>query len=190
MSNGGNRIMDFIRRAIFTDFIKGLSITLSYNLQKSITLRYPDEEKWVPYRRFRGMHTLNRDANGRELCVACELCSKACPTKCITVIPMEDNTGRGIADRVAKVWKVDLVRCLFCGYCEDACPTRAVRLGREYELACTDMSCSTKYRDELLKPQQVPEGITGGVVARATFQRSDAGIKVLLDLNRTKKREL
>ncbi|MBI5643394.1 MAG: NADH-quinone oxidoreductase subunit I [Deltaproteobacteria bacterium] len=183
-------MLDLIRKVLFTDFVKGLSITLGYNVSRSITHKYPDEEKWVPHRRWRGLHTLNKDENGRELCVACELCSKACPTQCITVIPMEDDTGRGIADRVAKVWKVDLVRCLFCGYCEDACPTRAVRLGREYELACTDSRCNVRQREELLKPQPIPESFEGGVVARAEFIQSKRGIVVKADLTNTKKRSI
>ena len=184
----GVDILDLIRKVLFTDFVKGLKITLGYNVSKSITHRYPDDEKWVPYRRFRGVHTLNRDEKGRELCVACELCVKACPTSCITVVPMEDDTGRGIADRVAKVWKVNLVRCMYCGYCEDACPTRAVRLGREYELACSDFTCTVRNKEELLLPQPVPESIEGGLVAKARLERSLSGIKVAADLKATKKR--
>ena len=71
-----------------------------YRLERYITERYPDQEKWIPYRRFRGVHRLWRDEHGRELCVACELCSGICPTDCITVIPEEDDTGRGIAPDV------------------------------------------------------------------------------------------
>lgn len=188
--NGESKILDFIKKAIFIDFIKGLAVTLRYNVSRSITLKYPDEEKWIPHRRWRGLHTLNRDASGRELCIACELCVKACPTRCITVIPMEDDTGRGISDRVARVWKVDLVRCLFCGYCEDACPTRAVRLGREYELSCTDLSCTLMQRGELLEPQPIPETITGGFIAKAEFIRDKEGIKIKADLRNTRKRKL
>lgn len=187
--NGFN-LIELIKKVVFTDFVKGLTITLGYNVSRAISIKYPDEEKWVPHRRWRGLHTLNRDANGRELCVACELCSKACPTGCITVIPMEDDSGRGIADRVAKVWKVDLVRCLYCGYCEDACPTRALRLGREYELACTDSRCTVKQREELLVPQPIPESIDGGFIVRAKLQRTPEGLKVVADLRDSKKRLL
>ncbi|MBI5234306.1 MAG: NADH-quinone oxidoreductase subunit I [Deltaproteobacteria bacterium] len=176
-----------LKRVFFLDFIKGLTLTLRYNVSRSITLKYPDDEKWIPFQRYRGRHTLNRDDEGRELCVACELCVKACPTGCITVVPMEDTSGRGIADRVAKVWKVDLVRCFFCGYCEDACPTRAVRLGREYELACSDLSCTVFEKDALLMPQSIPEGFEGGVVARAVYERGDKGIRVVPDLGKIKK---
>ena len=179
---GDTPLIAFLKKVLFVDLLKGLSVTLGYNLSRSVSMRYPHEEKWIPYPRFRGVHTLNRDDKGRELCVACELCSRACPTDCITVIPEEDDTGRGIADRVAKVWKVDLVRCLFCGYCEDACPTLALRLGREYELACTDLSCTVREKEELLKPTEIPETYGGGVVVKARFGRTKHGIKVKPDL--------
>ena len=164
-------IWDLAKRIFFVDFVKGLSLTLRYNVSRSVTLRYPDEEKWVPSRRFRGKHTLNRDERGKELCVACELCVKVCPTNCITVVPVEDKSGRGISDRVAEVWTVNLVRCLFCGYCEDACPTTAVRLGRDFELACSDKSCTFLTKEELLLPQRIPEYFKGGVIVAARLCR-------------------
>ncbi|RJQ80065.1 MAG: NADH-quinone oxidoreductase subunit I [Desulfobacteraceae bacterium] len=184
------KTVELIRKIFFLDFIKGLRVTLSYSLSRSVTERYPDEEKWVPYRRFRGVHRLWRDEQGRELCVACELCSGICPTDCITVIPMEDDTGRGITDRVPRVWDVDLSRCLFCGYCEDACPTRAVRLGREYEVASEDLQSAILHVDELLVPQPVPESLEGGVLAKSRFIRDNGAIRVAADLNRTWKRKL
>ena len=184
------RAADLARKIFFVDLVKGLLVTLGYALSPTISERYPDEEKWIPYRRFRGVHRLWRDEEGRELCVACELCSKICPTDCITVIPMEDDTGRGIADRVPRVWDVDLSRCLFCGYCEDACPTRAVRLGREYEYATYDLESTVLHVQELLIPQPVPESFPGGVHARTRFIRKNGTIKVEADLNRVRKRRV
>lgn len=184
--DSGGGIAGAVKKVFFADLVKGLTLTLGYNVSKSITLRYPDEEKWIPFERYRGLHTLNRNEEGKELCVACELCAKACPTGCITVIPTQDDTGRGIADRVAKVWKVDLLRCLFCGYCEDACPTTALRLGREYELACYDMSCALVEKEALLEPQVIPEDFEGGIV-KAKFVKDGDDIKVVPDLSKRKK---
>ena len=175
------KIGALLKRIFFVDFIKGLRVTLGYNVSRSVTERYPDEEKWIPYRRFRGVHILCRDEYGKELCVACELCSKVCPTDC---------TGRGISDRVPRVWDVDLSRCLFCGYCEDACPTTAVRLGREYEYASFDLDSTILHVDQLLVPQPVPESFKGGVHAKARFIKSVGGIKIEADLSKTKKRKL
>jgi NADH-quinone oxidoreductase subunit I len=176
-----------IKKVFFIDLIKGMSLTLKCNLSRSFTMKYPDEEKWVPYERFRGLHTLNRDEEGRELCVGCELCSRSCPTQCITVIPMEDDTGKGIADRIAKVWKVDLTRCMYCGLCEDACPTTALRMGRQYELACFTLEDAIKEKDELLAPQEIPEDFEGGVVAKAKFERDENGIRVKPNLSKWKR---
>jgi NADH-quinone oxidoreductase subunit I len=183
-----DKAVALIKKVFFVDFLKGLRVTLGYNVSRSITERYPDEEKWIPYRLFRGVHRLWRDEQGRELCVACELCSRICPTDCITVIPMEDDTGRGIADRVPRVWDVDLSRCLFCGYCEDACPTRAIRLGREYEMATEDLQSAVLHVHQLLVPQPVPESFEGGVLAKYRFVGDQGGIQVVADLTRTRKR--
>lgn len=179
--------MNILKKIFFIDFIKGLSLTFRYNVSKSITMRYPDEEKWAPYQRFRGLHTLNRDAQGRELCVACELCAKTCPTQCITVIPMEDNTGVGISDRIAKVYEINLVRCLFCGLCEDACPTTAVRMGRDYELACFDLNCAKADKKRLLATRAMPQEFEGGYVIKARFERSRQGLEVRPDLSKKKR---
>ncbi len=191
-NGSGNSVVDLLKKIFFVDLLKGLKVTMGYNASPVIAEKYPDEEKWVPYRRFRGIHRLHRNEEGKELCVACELCSKICPTDCITVIPMEDDTGRGTADRVSRVWKVDLVRCLFCGYCEDACPTTAIRLGREYEIATFDLESAVLHKEDLLEPQPVPESFPGGVVARARFlkEREKKKISVEADLGKFKKRTL
>lgn len=179
--------MNIFKIIFFIDFIKGLSLTLKYNVSKTITLRYPDEEKWVPYQRFRGLHTLNRDAQGRELCVACELCAKVCPTRCITVVPMEDDTGKGITDRIAKVYEINLVRCLYCGLCEDACPTTAIRMGREYELACFALDCAVADKKRLLTPGEIPQEFEGGYIVKARFEKNKQGLKVKPDLTKKKR---
>ncbi len=186
--NSGFSFIGLIKKVFLIDLIQGLSITFKYNIGRTISLRYPDEEKWIPHQRFRGALTLNKDTKGRELCVACELCSRACPTDCITVVPMEDDDGKGITDRIARVWRWDSVRCLYCGYCQDACPTTAVRLGRDYELACFDLADTIKQKDDLMKPQEFPEDVEGGYVVKAKLHRyKDGSIKVIPDINGKKK---
>ncbi|MEE8575101.1 MAG: hypothetical protein V3T30_06785, partial [Thermodesulfobacteriota bacterium] len=73
----GLSVGDILNRVFFIDFIKGFALTGKYTVSKTVTLQYPDVEKWVPYERFRGRHELHRDDQGRELCVACELCVRA-----------------------------------------------------------------------------------------------------------------
>ncbi len=181
--------VDKVKKVAFVDIIKGLSLTFRYTVTPStvVTMRYPYDETWIPYPRYRGTHTLNKNEDGKELCVACELCVKACPTDCITVVPEEDETGKGISDRVAKIWEVNLVRCLYCGYCEDACPTTAVRLGRHFETACFKLEDAVRTKEQLLKPQLIPESFDGGIIVKASLQRGRSGIKVRPELWKQKK---
>ena len=100
---------------------------------------------------------------------------------------MEDDTGKGITDRIAKVYQIDLVRCLFCGFCEDACPTTAIRMGREYELACFSLDCAVADKKRLLAPIEIPQEFEGGYVVRARFEKNKEGIKVKPDLTKKKR---
>lgn len=188
----GTGVQGFIKRLFFIDIFKGMKLTFVYFIKnlfsRTISLRYPDDEKWIPYRRFRGALTLNRDVEGRELCVGCELCAKICPTNCLTVVPTEDFNGKGISDRIAAVYDWDSARCLFCGYCEEACPTTAVRMGRDFELATFKRADAVKNKEYLLEPQTIPESMEGGYVVKARFEKSKDGmIKVIPLLDSAKK---
>ncbi|MFH1619044.1 MAG: 4Fe-4S binding protein, partial [bacterium] len=74
-------------------------------------------EKLVPYPRFRGM-----PAYDAETCIACGLCVKACPSKCITLANAASPEGK----RVPKIewYALDYGKCNFCGFCEESCPTK------------------------------------------------------------------
>ena len=102
--------------------IEGLWITLRYLVKPSITVQYPDE-KLAPYDRFRG--ALLFDA---EICIACSLCVKACPSACIVLLSATapDPKNPEVRKKVAKVdwYSIDIGKCNFCRLCEEACPTK------------------------------------------------------------------
>jgi NADH-quinone oxidoreductase subunit I len=109
--------------------IKGLRLTLRHVFKEPrVTVQYPEEKK--PHSpRHRGLHEQRLTPDGRQLCVGCSLCAAACPVDCIYVEAgeEEEDSGRYLSpERFARVYKINMSRCIFCGYCVEACPTYAL----------------------------------------------------------------
>jgi NADH-quinone oxidoreductase subunit I len=81
---------------------------------------------------YRGVHRLNKDPDGRVACVACFMCSTACPAHCIHIeageSPWPDR------EKYPVKFEIDELRCIYCGMCEEACPVDAIKLTPNYEL--------------------------------------------------------
>jgi len=111
---------------------KGLSLTFRHLLGKKITMQYP-EETWEKPPGYRGLHKLTKDDQGRPKCVACYMCSTACPADCITIeaseAPWPDR------EKYPKRFEIDMLRCIFCGMCVEACPEDAIVMTDRSELA-------------------------------------------------------
>ena len=114
------------------DQVKGFSVTLRHLFRKPVTQQYPEYKRPV-YPRFRGRHQLHRHPNGLEKCVGCS----ACPADCIRVVPAENTVDNRVSagERYARIYEINMARCIFCGYCELACPFDAITMGNDYELA-------------------------------------------------------
>jgi NADH-quinone oxidoreductase subunit I len=93
------------------------------------TISYPEQKRPYP-ERFRGVHRLTSRDDGSPRCVACLLCSTACPAQCIYIDAGEYPEGdrkRGY-ERYPVKFVIDELRCIFCGYCVEACPCDAIRM--------------------------------------------------------------
>ncbi|PLX82609.1 MAG: NADH-quinone oxidoreductase subunit NuoI [Desulfuromonas sp.] len=108
-------------------------ITLRTMFRKPVTIQYP-EQKRQPFPRYRARIVLTRDPDGGERCVACYLCSAACPVDCISMQAAEAKDGR----RYAEWFRINFTRCIFCGLCTEACPTRAIQMTSDYEICNRD----------------------------------------------------
>lgn len=141
---------------------KGMSVTLREMMNPIITDDYPDAPPAFQ-ERYRGLHVLQRDDNGLEKCVACFLCSAACPVQCIYIEAADNTEQERISggERYAAVYNIDYSRCIFCGYCVEACPTDAITHGHGFELASFNTSTLIYRKERLLAP--LPEGTTGKV---------------------------
>ncbi len=110
--------------------IRSMWLVSLHAFQKRETVLYPEEKPKLPAR-WRGRIVLTRDPDGQERCVACYLCSSACPVGCIALQATEDETGR----RYPEFFRINFSRCIFCGMCEEACPTNAIQLTPDFEMS-------------------------------------------------------
>jgi NADH-quinone oxidoreductase subunit I len=132
---------------------KGMGVTFREMLHPTITEDYPDTPPKFQ-ERYRGVHVLQRDENGLEKCVACFLCSAACPVNCIYIEASENTSENRISgsERFASVYNIDYTRCIFCGYCVEACPTDAITHGHGFEIASYSTATLIYRKEQLLAP--------------------------------------
>src|SRR5262245_33393538 len=114
---------------------QGLGTTIKHIFQPKVTQQFPEERPELPAN-YRGVHRLNRDEKGRVKCVACYMCSTACPARCIDIVaapaPIDWQTdGR---EKYPEMFVIDELRCIYCGMCEQACPCDAIELTSLFDL--------------------------------------------------------
>lgn len=89
------------------------------------TVRYPEQKRVYPPG-YRGQHRLLARENGSPRCVACYMCSTACPAYCIHIVAAESPNPE--IEKYPKAFEIDLLRCVYCGFCVEACPEDAIRM--------------------------------------------------------------
>ena len=73
-------------------------------------------------------------------CVACQICEKECPPKCIYIEKSKDKKP----DYVGKMqiypakFDIDVSVCMSCQICVEVCPFEAIKMNTEFELATDD----------------------------------------------------
>jgi len=134
--------------SIFRDIaalVTGMWITWKHLFRRPVTIQYP-EEKRTPPPRYRARIVLTRDPDGGERCVACYLCSAACPVDCIAMQAGEMDNGR----RYAEWFRINFSRCIFCGLCAEACPTYAIQMTPDFEMCQRDLMHLIAEKEDLL----------------------------------------
>jgi len=132
-------------------FLVGFATTLRHFFKKPITVNYPAQKVPV-FPKYRGKQVLMRDENGLEKCVACGLCSVACPADAIYLEAAENDGSVAAGPRYAKTYQIHKTRCIFCGYCEEACPEDAIFLGHNFELSDVSRDAFVYSKEQLLVP--------------------------------------
>lgn len=73
-------------------------------------------------------------------CVACQICEKECPPKCIFIEKSKDKKP----DAVGKPqfyptrFDIDVSVCMSCQICVEVCPFEAIKMNTEFEMATDD----------------------------------------------------
>lgn len=155
------------QKLYFYSIGKGMIITLKHFLKVAFlrgeyTINYPEKKRQYSSR-FRGMHSLKRDEQGRERCTACFCCMWICPADAITIEAAEVSAERQHLhpeDKYAKKFEIDLLRCIFCGLCEEACPKGAIYLDGTGEMAADNRE------DLILTKERMTEKFGGPIIGR------------------------
>jgi NADH-quinone oxidoreductase subunit I len=153
--------LSFWESIYFVEIFKGLTTTWGHaqkNLTKGDfpTRNYPEEAPVLP-RDYRARHRLMKRADGTPRCVACFMCSTACPARCINIIA-EESPDSHIEKRPAK-FEIDLLLCVFCGFCVEACPCDAIRMDTTLGVMVSDNRADfVMTKDKLMdwQPSQYP----------------------------------
>jgi NADH-quinone oxidoreductase subunit I len=168
-------------RLYLPQIVDGMKTTIrhmfSLERRHAVVRQYPEDTREgrgeLRDANFRGVHRLNRDPDGRVACVACFMCSTACPAHCIHIeagaSPWPDR------EKYPVKFEIDELRCIYCGMCEEACPVDAIELTPHYELVgqtraelifdkekLLSVFDATKERKPRKNPPVTDYGLTGG----------------------------
>jgi NADH-quinone oxidoreductase subunit I len=128
--------------------IKGMAETArnffgSYvHADRLTTVPYPEER--IPQienaRQFPFLVFDGDDAHKGLRCVACQICEKECPPKCIYIEKSKDKKPdyMGKAQFYPATFDIDLAVCMSCQICVEVCPFDAIKMDTEYELSTAD----------------------------------------------------
>jgi NADH-quinone oxidoreductase subunit I len=110
--------------------------------ERLTTVQYPEERHPLPEasRNFPFLVYDGGDWEAGLRCVACQICEKECPPKCIYIEKSKDKK----LDYVGKPqiypakFDIDISVCMSCQICVEVCPFEAIKMNNEFELATDD----------------------------------------------------
>jgi NADH-quinone oxidoreductase subunit I len=114
-----------VMKMIGKGLLKGLAITFKHTFEKDITIQYPEERPFLQ-ERFRGCLAFDFSR-----CIACGMCSKACPNR---VLSLETTQREGSKKKFLLSYTIDLQYCMFCNLCVEACPVNCLYFTHDFEL--------------------------------------------------------
>jgi NADH-quinone oxidoreductase subunit I len=143
--------------------IKGMAETArnfvgSYvDKDRLVTVQYP-EERLPQKEAARNFPFLVYDGDDWQKglrCVACQICEKECPPKCIYIVKdaakKPDYIGK--LQFQPKVFDIDVSVCMSCQICVEVCPFDAIKMDVDFELSTNDRFAQLLlHKNDLAKP--------------------------------------
>jgi NADH-quinone oxidoreductase subunit I len=110
--------------------------------ERMTTVEYPEQRLPLPEasRNFPFLVYDGKDWQAGLRCVACQICEKECPPKCIYIEKSKDKKP----DAVGKPqfyparFDIDISVCMSCQICVEVCPFESIKMNTEFELATGD----------------------------------------------------
>ena len=145
--------------------LKGLAETAKnfvgsfVSAERLTTVQYP-EQRIAPIEATRDFPFLVYDGADWEAgmrCVACQICEKECPPKCIYIEKSKDKKPDvlGKPQFYPAKFDIDISVCMSCQICVEVCPFEAIKMDTEFELSRTDRFGGLLFdREELAKSNE------------------------------------
>jgi NADH-quinone oxidoreductase subunit I len=110
--------------------------------ERLTTVQYP-EERIAPFEAARVYPFLVFDGSDWKAglrCVACQICEKECPPKCIFIEKSKDKKpdALGKPQFYPARFDIDISVCMSCQICVEVCPFDAIKMNTEFELSTVD----------------------------------------------------
>ena len=121
-------------------------------------------------------------------CVACQICEKECPPKCIYIVKSKDKKPDYVGKQqfYPATFDIDLSVCMSCQICVEVCPFEAIKMDTAFELSTTDRFGGLLVnKQQLSKPNshygRIHPTEAGEVDARLAAEKLKAGAKAKAD---------
>jgi|SRR6185312_5024964 len=122
--------------------------------ERLTTVEYPEERlpQQEAARNFPFLVYDGEDWKAGLRCVACQICEKECPPKCIFIEKSKDKKpdAVGKAQFYPTVFNIDVSVCMSCQICVEVCPFEAIKMDTDFELSTDDRFCGLLWDRERL----------------------------------------
>jgi NADH-quinone oxidoreductase subunit I len=150
--------------------------------KRLVTVQYPEERLPVAEaaRNFPFLIYDGDEAEQGLRCVACQICEKECPPRCIHIEKSKDKKPDFVGKQqfYPAVFDIDVSVCMSCQICVEVCPFDAIRMDNEFELSTDDRFGGLLWsKDKLARPNEYYEAIHPTEAAEVEARRAEEKVK-------------